>query len=245
MKDKLNHEAQRKIYSLITKNPGITSRKLSELLQQDIPQIERLLDYLERNKIITVVQDLGYKRYYIEKQHIPERELRTIEIRRKIYETIAKNPGIHLSNIADLLQMRISLADYHLLQMEQQQEIMSIKSEKGYYKRYYIKNSELGIHNKKLLGLLRQEIPLKIVLLLLRNKQMRHKDIHQYLNIASSTLSYHLTKLIKQSVIAVQTYGSDKGYVLTNRKEIFTLLMKYELHQLTQDFIDIWENLEL
>jgi len=141
--------------------------------------------------------------------------------------------------------MRISLADYHLLQMEQQQEIMAIKSEKGYYKRYYTKNSELGSENKKVLGVLRQETPLKIVLLLLRHKQMRHKEIHQYLDIASSTLSYHLTKLIKHDVIAVQTYGTDKGYILTNRKEILALLMKYEFHRFTQGFNDIWENLQL
>jgi len=141
--------------------------------------------------------------------------------------------------------MRVSLAEYHLLQMEQRQEIIAIKSEKGYYKRYYTKNSELGIDDKKLLGVLRHDIRLKIVLLLLRHKQMRHKDIHQHLDIASSTLSYHLTELIKKQVVAVQTYGEEKGYVLVNRKEIYSLLMKYEFQQFAKDFSDVWDQFQL
>ena len=245
MKEKQELEIQRKIYRIIAKNPGVTPVTLAELMEMDHPYVEGFLTYLERNKIVTTIQDVGYKRYYIGKQHIPERELRTIEIRRKIYNTIAKNPGVHLSEIAKKLHMRISHADYHLLQMEQNQEIMAIKSEKGYYKRYYLKNSELGSENKKLLGLLRQEIPLKIVLLLLKYHQMQHKDIHQHLDVASSTISYHLTKLIKLNIISVQTYGSEKGYVLKNRKEIYSLFIKYELHKLAEDFIDLWKSLEL
>ena len=37
----------------------------------------------------------------------------------EIYRVIAKNPGIHLSKIAELLNISVALADYHLYYMEE------------------------------------------------------------------------------------------------------------------------------
>ena len=36
-----------------------------------------------------------------------------LETRKKIYHLIAKNPGLNLSKIAEMLQMNVPLVDYH------------------------------------------------------------------------------------------------------------------------------------
>jgi len=163
-----------------------------------------------------------------------------LNTRRKIYNIVAKNPGLHLSRIAEILNMRISLAEYHLVYLEKNQVVVTVK-EPG-YSRYYIKG-EVGTENKKILALLRQEIPLKIVLFLLNNINSQHRDILKNIDVAPSTLSYHLRKLMKNGIVAVQTYGEGKGYSIVNREIIVRLLLKYKPYNLFESFKDVWVDL--
>ena len=213
-------EKQLHIYRLIAKNPGIHSSKIAELMNMHISIIEQLLRYLEHNRIVNVVEDLGYKRYYVEKIKVGTRVESTLEIQENIYRLIEKNPGIHMSKIAEILEMRISHVEYHLIQMEHNKKVIGMKDEKGYFKRYYTEDSELGIENKKLLALLRQEIPSTIIALLLKHNYMQHKELLHYVEIGPSTLSYHLKKLVKKNILEVKTFGKDKGYSLKNKKEM-------------------------
>ena len=91
-------------------------------------------------------------------------EVLQLEIRKKIYKLMLKNPGMNLSAIAEQLKISVALADYHLHHMEGNELITIVKE--GGYKRYYVKG-EIGAEDKKVLSLFQQEIPLKIVLYLL------------------------------------------------------------------------------
>ena len=62
------------------------------------------------------------------------------ETQKDICDIIAKNPGIHLSKIAELLNMKISVAEQYLLTLEKKETIISVESEG--YKRYYIETYE-------------------------------------------------------------------------------------------------------
>jgi len=163
-----------------------------------------------------------------------------LESRRKIYDLIKNYPGLHLSKIAALLNMRLSLAEYHLFYLEKNKVIVSTK-EAG-YTRYYIKN-KLGAEDKRILSILRQDTPMKIVLLLLNHGHLKHKDLLQNLDIAPSTLSYHLKKLVKRNIIEVQTYGDERGYTIINREKIIRLLVQFKPYNLVESFKDIWMNL--
>jgi len=163
-----------------------------------------------------------------------------LNTRRKIYDLVTKNPGLHLSRIAELLNMRISLAEYHLIYLEKNQVVIAVR-ELG-YTRYYIKG-EVGTENKRILALLRQEIPLKIVLFLLNNANSQHKNILKNIDVAPSTLSYHLKKLMKNGIVAVQAYGEDRGYSIIDKEEILRLLIQYKPYSLIDGFRDIWVDL--
>jgi len=167
-------------------------------------------------------------------------EVLELETRRKVYDLVAKNPGLHLSKIAELLKMRVSLVEYHLTYLEKYQLIYSVK-ESGYI-RYYVKG-EIATKDKKILSLMRQEIPLKIVLLLLKHANLQHKDILTNVGISPSTLSYHLKKLVKQEIIAVHSYGEEKGYSIINREMLVGFLVQYKPYNLFESFKDIWVDL--
>ncbi|RLF55703.1 MAG: hypothetical protein DRN27_10360, partial [Thermoplasmata archaeon] len=185
---KKNREKQVRIYSIIAKNPGISLDKISEIIRMPVEEIQINLKFLLRHKIILCSDREGYKRYYLKKTNVGLRVEQSQEIRQKIYGFIEKSPGVYLSEIASEFQMRVSLAEYHLLHMEQNQKILAIKDDRGYYRRYFTKDSEIGFENKKLLSILRQEIPSKIISLLLKKSPMKHKEILEYFNVDKSTL---------------------------------------------------------
>jgi len=167
-------------------------------------------------------------------------EVLELETRRKIYDLVAKNPGLHLSKIAELLKMRISLVEYHLIFLVKNQIVVAAK-ESGYL-RFYVKG-KVGTEDKRILALLRQDAPLRIMLFLLKNVNSQHKEILRDINVAPSTLSYHLKKLVKYGLIAVHSYGEERGYSVINRELIVKLLIQYKPYNLIESFNDIWIDL--
>ena len=165
-----------------------------------------------------------------------------LETRRKIYDLVTKNPGLHLSKISELLNMRISLVEYHLFYLEKNQLVVSI-NESG-YTRYYLKG-EIGTEDKKVLALLRQNVPLRIAILLLKCESSQHKALLQNLDVAPSTLSYHLKKLVTCGVVAVQTYGEEKGYSVINKEMVTRLIIQYKPYNLIDSFKDMWVDLKV
>jgi predicted transcriptional regulator len=165
-----------------------------------------------------------------------------LESRRRIYDIISKNPGVHLSKIADLLQMRISHVEYHVNYLERH-DIITVEKISG-YKRFYVKGT-IGIQDKRYLSVLRQQTLLHIVLFLLKNDVVQHKDILENVAISASTLSYHLNKLVKHNIVEVQRYGENKGYQLKNREEIITWLIRYKPFDLYEGFVNVWNDLSI
>ena len=168
-------------------------------------------------------------------------EVLDLEIRRKIYNLITKNPGLHAKKIAEILSIQGQLADYHLLYMERNGLITTIKEEG--YRRYYIKG-KLGIKERKRIAILRQKTPLKIVLFLLKNPDSKHREILENFDVAKSTLSYHIKKLVKHEIISEHLYGKDKRYRVINEKEIVELLIRYKPYSRIESFEDTWVDLK-
>ncbi len=172
------------------------------------------------------------------------KEFLELEARQKIYEIIRKNPGINLSKIANILKMRISHVEYHLRYMKKH-EIINSSKYTG-YARFYTNNQEnIGSYDKKILSIIRQKTPLKIVLLLLKNVYMRHKEILKEINLAPSTLSYHINKLKKLGLIEICRIKDENNYALSNRKKIVNLIVRYKPYNLFESFKDVWKDLKI
>jgi len=160
-----------------------------------------------------------------------------LETRKKIYHLIVENPGVNLSKIAEILHLSAQLVDYHLLYMRHHGLITIVKE--GGYKRCYIEG-KVGVKDKRTLAVLRQEIPLKIVLFLLKNPYSRHRDILNYLGVSSPHFSYHLRKLVKNRIVEVSTSDEKKGYVVRNEKEIINFLIRYKPSRIAKMIEDTW-----
>ncbi len=160
-----------------------------------------------------------------------------LDTRQKIYRLIAAHPGLNLSTIAELLHLSVPLVDYHTLFLEQNDLIAIVKE--GGFKRYYLKD-RISTRDRKLLGVLRQETPLRIVLFLLDHPCAKHKDILKNFNLAPSTLTYHLEKLVKNHVICLQKSEEDVGYILANEKELIRFLVQYNPSKVLKRFKETW-----
>ena len=165
-----------------------------------------------------------------------------LETRRKIYDTIKKNPGLHLSKIADLLQMRISHVEYHVHYLEKH-DIVTTDRSTGFL-RFYIKGT-IGVQDKRYLSILRQKTLLQIVIFLLKKEPVKRKDILENVTVSNSTLSYHLKKLVKNNIIEVQGLGENKGYQLNNKEEIIKWLIQYKPFDLYEGFENVWTDISI
>ena len=86
-----------------------------------------------------------------------------LETRREIYNFILKYPGLHLRELTRRTNISIGGLRYHL-DFLKKQEIVTTKSDKRYTRYYASKN--VGKDDKKILNLLQQKIPCKIVIML-------------------------------------------------------------------------------
>jgi len=159
------------------------------------------------------------------------------ETRKKIYDLIEQHPGVHLSKIADLLQLSIQLIDYHLHYLEVH-NFISLEKESGYC-RCYIKG-QIGIEDRQLISVLRQETPLRIIFYLLKFPHSRHKDLLKALNMSSPRLSYHLRKLVKLQIVMLTESVGFSGYVVRNEREVLTFLIRYKPTTILENVHDTW-----
>jgi predicted transcriptional regulator len=165
------------------------------------------------------------------------KEIPEFEIRKQTYLLVVKQPGLHLSKIAELLEISIPLALYHLRYLEKT-ELLTSSKEDGYL-RYYAKG-EIGTQDKIYLSFFRQEMLLKIVLFLLKNPYSRHKEIVDNFEISRSLLSYYLSKLTKKGIIIVQEEGKEHRYIVVNEEVIIRFLIKYEPYKMLKGLSDTW-----
>jgi len=152
-----------------------------------------------------------------------------LETRRRIYDVVNNNPGLHLSKIAQIVEMRVSLVEYHLNYLEKNGMISSSK-EKG-YTRYFVQG-KIGRFDKKFL-------------FLLKKGHAKHKDLLREVNVAPSTLSYHLSRLVDHGVVESNYFKGDKSYKIVNKDDLIRFLINYKPFDLFDSFEDVWDDLSV
>ena len=95
---------------------------------------------------------------------ISRENILALETRRRIYDFIEKNPGLHLREISRKIDISFGGLRHHLDFLEKQGLIIT-KSNRRYIR--YFAAKQVGEKDKEILNLLRQETPLRIIMLLL------------------------------------------------------------------------------
>lgn len=154
-----------------------------------------------------------------------EKLILELETRRRIYDYILKNPGLHFRALSRDLQIPKTTMDYHLTYLKKN-GIIKERAEKGYF-RYYI-TQRVGSVEKDIINIFRQNIPLAIILFLYAYPERSRKAMYKDLRIPITTISYYLKSLIKKDIVEKQKFGRKFLYKLKNNSEMYKFLNKYE-----------------
>jgi len=167
-------------------------------------------------------------------------EILELTVRREIYNHILQSPGLHERELSRKLNIPLSTLNYHLKYLKKRNLLSS--SLDGLYTRYYVVG-EIGSEDRKVIGVLRQKVPRKIVLFLLLNSRCNHRDIYNHVGVAPSTASFHLNKLAEFDVITRMQTGRETVYHIKNPEHISDLLITYKksfFDSAVDSFVDTW-----
>ncbi len=171
-----------------------------------------------------------------------DEEVLAVKTRRDLYQYVRANPGFHLREIARVLNLSITLADYHLRFLERN-ELVSWTMD-GEYKRYYPRSrpgdaavrAALSDDEKRILAYLRQPVPFRVVAFLMEREAASHKEILEHVPVSPSTLSHHLKKMQYASILA---RAEDRtGYRVANPHAVARVMTTYDLA--TADQVGTW-----
>ncbi len=178
-------------------------------------------------------------------------DLLELDTRRRVYEHVARYPGLHLSEIARGTQINVNHAKHHLRYLEKH-DMVSSQRESGYWRFYARREGPLGLQEsvgpqeKTVLSLLRRPLPLHITLLLLNHDEMNHAELREKTGAAHGTVHYHLKKLEKDGVITSHKQGRERLYRLSDKQQTLRLLIEHKPpDSLVAGFLEAWEALEL
>jgi predicted transcriptional regulator len=161
-----------------------------------------------------------------------------LEIRKRAYFLISHIPGLNLTTIAEQLHITSAHLDYHLRFLEKLGVII-VSREQG-FKRYYAKD-QLGVQERKILSLLRQQMLYDIIVFLLDHPYSPHKNIVEHFGLARSTISYYLKKLVTHGVIVEESLGEQYGYKVHDEEKVIGLLIRYQPSEVLEQFTDAWD----
>lgn len=121
--------------------------------------------------------------------------------RGKIHGYLVANPGDYFNSIAKALGISSGNLAYHLRVLEREGEIASKKD--GVYKRFYPRGAKMGPSRENELSSVQKSIFDAIK----ETPGIKQKDIASLLGVTSSTVSYHLQKLVATGLIRARRKG--------------------------------------
>jgi predicted transcriptional regulator len=165
-------------------------------------------------------------------------------MRRRILGLVNQYPGLHLRELQRRASTSAALVEYHLNALERIGLVTS--QEEGGYRRFFPARdarTPLGRTEKLWLGILRQSVPLGIVLYLIEHETAAHKEIADVVPVTKSTLTYHLKNLEAAGII-VRDPPLGRAFRLSDRARLLTLLRAYQpTPDLVASYGSMWDQI--
>ncbi len=118
--------------------------------------------------------------------------------RQVVYGYVATHPGAHAREVARELGIATGDAQYHLYWLERHGFIET--SRNGFH-RFVFPAGVFNQQEKVLLGLLSQESPRAIILLLIENVEMTQSELARRTGHSQPTISWHMERLVSSGVV--------------------------------------------
>ena len=166
-----------------------------------------------------------------------------LESRRRIYDYLVANPGVHLRRIGQALGMSTGMLSYHLMYLEREGMLKSETD--GHRKRYFIARAFMEAQ-RRILGVLRQGVPRKIVVEILLHSERTFSQLREATGVSKSTLSYHLQKMMARDLLLRYRRERESVFAIKDMDEVTRLLVanRQSFHDDAVDrFADLWVKL--
>ncbi|MHB8604099.1 MAG: winged helix-turn-helix transcriptional regulator [Thermoplasmatota archaeon] len=148
--------------------------------------------------------------------------LLALPARRRIFAYIVDHPGLYLRELQRALGGSMGALEYHLDQLHQAGLIAVIHEEN---KRFF--PARMDAADKRVLALLRQDAPRRLVIFLLEHPGAAHHELTAATGYPASTVSFYLAKLANASLIDREKTGREHRYTLTDPRRAYALLVQY------------------
>lgn len=140
--------------------------------------------------------------------HLKASELLDDPHRKAIYTLIQSEPGIATKDIADRLGLAWGTVTHHLLKLEKARFVVSQKF--GKYRRYFINGS--GIEQKEQVAVLKVARTGDVVTYVRANPGASQKEVSHGMGVSSSTVLWHVKRLMKVGVLDKVRDGKSVRY---------------------------------
>ena len=149
------------------------------------------------------------------------------ETRAQIQECVYRNPGVHFNEISRKLDIATGQTQYHLRKLirGERLERESIAGRTHYYPPTYSEWERGAI------ALLRRETTREIVLYLLRNDRATPAELTDRLDLARSTIEWHLSRLIDREIVTKERLDDSANELviqLVDESDVYRLLREIE-----------------
>src|SRR5437870_6659048 len=142
--------------------------------------------------------------------------------RRRIYDFLLANPGVHLRRIGHTLGMSTGVLSYRLGYLERNGGLKW--EEEGHRKRYFIARAFVEAQ-RRILAVLRQDGPRKSLVELLTYEGRTFAELQASVGVSKSTLSYHLQKLMQRDLLVRTRRERESVFTVKDVDEVRKLLL--------------------
>lgn len=142
-------------------------------------------------------------------------------VRRRLYDTIRAEPGLHVNELRRRLAMSPSSIEYHLSVLVGAGLVVS--EDDGRYKRFYANGAGLGLNprspnSRNALGALRRPHATEIMQHLLEREDGTAREVSRALSLHESAASRRLDHLERAGLLQSQRVGRERRYRVRERQ---------------------------
>lgn len=162
--------------------------------------------------------------------------------RRAIYQHVVDNPGTHFRALLDALDYAQGTVQYQLRWLVE--EGLLEVSEDGKYTRYYPAD-EFDDVDRAVMNALRREYARRVLAHLLADGPLSTTELSDRLGKASSTVSWHLSKLHEADLVSKERDGRTVRYAVAdpNRVEyLYTVYRQTFTDRVVDRLLDLWDS---
>jgi predicted transcriptional regulator len=120
--------------------------------------------------------------------------------RNRIAQQVRRNPGIHFNELTRTLELAPGQVQYHLKKLQRSDDVV----EESLYGRTHYYTPDYGTWERGALAVLRRETARDVLVYLMANGPSAPSAVANRVNIARSTLEWHLDHLVEQDLVDKQ-----------------------------------------